>query len=132
MLSPAASAIPSVTAATTAATAAATTTTARRSIFAGAGDVDRQLSPLELFVMKHLHGFVRLVHVGHFDKRKSARFASELIHHHTGGADDSGAGKVFLEITVHSLVGKISNEQTRLIHSGYEVERSKQLGGESL
>jgi hypothetical protein len=115
----------------TAAPSSAIATANGRTLFAGTRDIDRELAALKLFVVEHLHRFAGFSRGRKLNKGKPARFAREFIHHQINGADDSGFGKKILEVLFRRLVGKITNEQSRLAHSD-PCGCAQELGGEIL
>jgi hypothetical protein len=101
----------------------------RGAFFTGPGNINGQSAALEFFAMEHFDRLVGLFGRSKLQKRKSSRFPGELIHHHRHGSHDACRGEELLQVTVHSLIREIANEESGLIHFGLWGNGEEQPSG---
>jgi hypothetical protein len=102
---------------TTAATAAAavtttaTATTTTRTLFARAGNVDRQSAAAEISAVQGFDGLLGFFGGAHGDETKTTGTAAHAVHHQVGFNDSAVRREGVLQFVLSSFEGKISNKQ---------------------
>jgi hypothetical protein len=93
--------------------AAATTTGA---FFARAGNIHREVSPVEAGAIQGIHGFLGFFLCAHGDESESARPAAVAIGHEIGFEDRAVRGESVLQIVFGGVEGEVSDKQF-IIHA---------------
>jgi hypothetical protein len=78
--------------------------------FPGTGDIYRNRTTLEVFIVKLIDSLLSLFRRGKLHEGKSTRFARDLVHHQVDGGDCSNLCKMILKIILSGLVGEVPNE----------------------
>ena len=106
-------------------TAVTPTAAAGRTLLTRAGNIYCQRPPLKFLVVEHFYSLVGFLGCGHLHEGEAAGFASKLVQHDVYGTDDSRRGKMLLQVIVHRLIGKISDEEARFTHNQYTLAAQK-------
>jgi hypothetical protein len=99
------------TAAAAAVAATATAATTTRTLFARAGDIDRQGTAVELGAVEGLNGLLGFFGGAHGDEAEAAGFAAHPVHHQVGLNDGAVGGERVLEVVLSGVEGKVSYKQ---------------------
>ena len=94
----------------------ASTTTAAGPLFAGTGDVYREIASVHVCAVHGAHGFLRFLIGAHGYESESAGPAAGAVHHEVGLEHGAVCGEGVLQIIFGCVEGKISNKQF-IIHS---------------
>src|ERR1700690_983209 len=110
-------AIPTAAAAAAAAAAAKVTTrtataaAATRTLFARAGNVDRQGAAIQLRAVQRGNGLLRLFRRAHGDEAEASGTAADAVHHQVGFRDRAVRREGVLQVVFRGVEGKIPYKQ---------------------
>ena len=98
------------------ATAAATTAASTRAFFAGPGNINGEVAPVQVGAVQGIHGFLGFFLGAHGDESEAAGPAAVAIGHEVGFENGAVRGESVLEIVFGGVEGEISNKQF-IIHA---------------
>src|SRR2546426_226178 len=82
-----------------------------RTLFARAGDVDREVAAVERRAVQGVDGLLCLLGRAHRNEAEPARFARNAVHHQVGLDNRAVRREGVLQIVLRGVEGKISNKQ---------------------